>query len=414
MTSFNYVARDNSGTEVTGALAAADIDEVIAKLHSQGLAVLHVAEDKYRSRQSAVSAYWAIFLRGKASTTQLALFSRQLSTVIESGIPLVKGLRGLAKDGTNGVMSKAIEDIATRLERGESLSDAMSTHPEAFNEMYVSMIRAGEHAGTLDRIIEDLANYLEKVDAIKSQVKSAMTHPVFILLFTVVATLFLIVQVVPTFSGIYTELGQELPAMTRSIMTVSDVVRGHAGVSISTVAVLAVAVFLFLRTRVGRYSWHVSMMKMPIFGPIVTKSIMSRFARTFGILIGSGLPILEALTLVKGAVDNVVISTAIDDAKRRIASGHPVTGSFRATGKFPEMVLQLMSTGEEAGELDTMLIKGSDFYDRQVEASVHGISSLIEPVMIVVVGGIIGFIVISMFLPIFGLGDAMLKGAAGM
>jgi type IV pilus assembly protein PilC len=414
MTTFNYVARDNSGSEVTGVLVAADIDEVIAKLHSQGMAVLHVAEDKYRERRTALSTYWAIFLRGRASTRDLALFSRQLSTVIESGIPLVKGLRGLAKDETGGVMSKAIKDLSVRLERGESLSDAMNAHPEVFNDMYVSMIRAGERAGTLDKIIEDLANYLENVDTIKTKVKSAMSYPTFILAFTVIATLFLIIQVVPTFSGIYEELGQELPMMTQMVLKVSDVIRGNAGISIITALTIVTAIFLALRTRQGKYTWDNMLMKMPIFGPIVTKSIMSRFARTFGILIGSGLPILETLNLVKGAVDNSVVSEAVADARRNIAAGHPVTASFRATNKFPEMILQLMSTGEEAGELDVMLAKGSDFYDRQVEASVHSISSLIEPVMIVLVGSIIGFIVVSMFLPIFGLGDAMLKGAAQM
>jgi len=241
-----------------------------------------------------------------------------------------------------------------------------------------------------------------------------MTYPAFILIFTVLATLFLILKIVPTFSGIYDELGQELPALTRTVLLVSDTIRSHAAISLGLVLLVLAAIAAALRTYRGRYLWHTFLLRMPIFGNIVTKSVMSRFARTFGILIGSGLPILESLDLVKGAADNLVVARAIDEVKASVAAGHGVTESFRATGKFPEMVMQLMSTGEETGELDTLLMKASDFYDRQVESAVHGISSLIEPVMIVIVGAIIGFIVLSMFLPIFKLGDAMIQGAAAM
>ncbi|MBK6898964.1 MAG: type II secretion system F family protein [bacterium] len=414
MANYSYVAKDRSGTELTGFLTGSSDDEIIQRLHQQGLAVMHVAEDRRGQAAAAWKAQAASWNVRRASTRDLALFSRQLATVLESGIPLVKGLRGLSADSGRGPVAKAVGDLATRVERGESISDAMAAHPAVFNSMYLSMIRAGERAGTLDKIVVELSNYLEKVDDIKGKVKSAMMYPVFILTFTVLATLFLILKIVPTFSDIYKELGQDLPALTRVVLSISDVVRANAVLVLGGMAALVVAVFAALRTRRGLRTWHAMQLRMPIFGPIVTKSVMSRFARTFGILIGSGLPILESLDLVKGAADNLVVADAIDEVKAKVAAGQGVTESFRATGAFPEMILQLMATGEEAGELDTMLNKSSDFYDRQVEATVHGLSSLIEPIMIVIVGGIIGFIVLSMFLPIFGMGDAMIKGSAAM
>jgi len=414
MATYCYVAKDHSGAELTGLLSGGSADEIIQRLHQQGLAVLHVAEDR---GDRGLRSWWhgfATMTIGHASTRDLALFSRQLATVIESGIPLVKGMRGLALDSAKGPVTKAVSGVADRVERGESISDAMAAYPGVFSPMYLSMIRAGERAGTLDRIVSELATYLEKVDDIKNKVRSAMTYPAFILIFTVLATLFLILKIVPTFSGIYDELGQELPALTRTVLLVSDTIRSHAAISLGLVLLVLAAIAAALRTYRGRYLWHTFLLRMPIFGNIVTKSVMSRFARTFGILIGSGLPILESLDLVKGAADNLVVARAIDEVKASVAAGHGVTESFRATGKFPEMVMQLMSTGEETGELDTLLMKASDFYDRQVESAVHGISSLIEPVMIVIVGAIIGFIVLSMFLPIFKLGDAMIQGAAAM
>jgi len=276
--------------------------------------------------------------------------------------------------------------------------------------MYRSMIRAGERAGTLDRIVAELAVYLEKVDDLQGKVKSALSYPLFILGFTLLATLFLVLQVVPTFSGIYKELGQDLPGITQFVLNVSNSIQHQGGLWLLGAVILAVTVWAASRRPRVRYAMDYALLKLPVFGPIVTKSVMSRFARTLGILVGSGLPILESLELVKGAADNRVIVSAVEQAQELITAGHGVTEAFQATGRFPELVIQLMATGEEAGDLDGMLLKAADFYDRQVEGAVHSISSLIEPLMIVLVGGIIGFIVVSMFMPIFKMGDAMMKG----
>jgi len=414
MATFTYVAKDRAGSEVTGILAGASIDDIVTQLHGDGFAVLHVAEDKGTANTKSWLRRFSEISFGKVPNREIALFSRQLATVIDSGIPLVKGLKGLAGDGSNKMLRNSVNDMGNRLARGESLSEAMAEHPQAFNDMYLSMIRAGERAGTLDKIIEQLAVYLEKVDDIQGKVKSALSYPLFVLGFATLGTLFLLLKIVPTFAGIYDELGQDLPGLTKTVLAISTTIADNLLLSLGVVATLVLAFVMASRTIKGRYAIDFMKLKMPIFGPIINKTIMSRFARTFGILLGSGLPLLESLDLVKGAADNAVVARAIDEVKDSVTAGRGVTESFRATGVFPEMTLQLMATGEEAGELDAMLVKSSDFFDRQIESTIAGISSLIEPVMIVLVGGMIGFIVVAMFLPIFGMGDAMLQGASGM
>lgn len=410
MPNYAYVVKTGSGKEQSGFVAGGNVDEVVNRLHSQGFVVLHVAEDHGGGRVLPWKSQFTALSFSRVGTRDLALFTRQLSTVLEAGIPLVRGLRGLAADTGSSVLGRAIEDVAERIERGENLSDAMIAHPEVFGKMYTSMIRAGERAGTLDAILEDLAIYLEKIDAIKTKVRSAMSYPIFVLIFASIASAFLLLKIVPTFEQIYADLGQQLPGLTRVVVGISNTIRSNAGITALIAAAILIGLYLWTRTRPGRYTLDLFLIRMPIFGPIIRKAVMSRFTRTFGILLRSGLPILEALDLVKGAAGNRVVSGAIEDARGRIGMGQGITASFRATGKFPEMVLQLMATGEESGEMDAMLVKASDFYDRQVEASVHGLTSLIEPVMIVLVGAMIGVIVVSMFLPIFYLGDAIMKG----
>jgi type IV pilus assembly protein PilC len=411
MAEFAYVAKTMTGEEQSGFLTGTTADEVVGHLHARGMVVLYVTEHKARAH-GFVAGFRSFASKpiGHVGTRDIALFTRQFATVLAAGIPLVRALRGLAADTGSRTLSKAILDIATRIERGEAVSEAMAAHPEAFNSMYVSMIRAGERAGTLDDILEHLAVYLEKIDAIKTKVRSAMSYPVFVLCFAVVATLFLLLKIVPTFEKIYADFGQKLPGMTLLILNISNAIRSHAFLSLGIAVLVIVGLMLLGRTKPGRYAFDTFMIKMWIFGPIVRKAVMSRFARTFGILLKSGLPMLEGLELVRGATGNAVVSKAVADARAKIAAGQGITQAFRSTRKFPEMVLQLMATGEESGEMDSMLLKASDFYDRQVEAAVHGLTSLIEPLLVVLVGAMIGVIVVAMFLPIFYLGDTILKG----
>jgi type IV pilus assembly protein PilC len=383
-------------------------------LHRRGLIVLHVAEDAiFRGR----SVGWREridrpVLSGGVSTRDLALFTRQLSTLFEAGIPLVRGLRGLSKDESNRTLSRTVGRVAETVEKGNSLADALAEHPRIFNGLYVSMVRAGEGAGTLDKILGELAVYLEKLDAIKTKVRSAMSYPVFVLVFAIAISLFLLLKIVPTFEEIYADFGQQLPGPTRAVVAVSHLIRDNALVTLGIVLLIGLVFWLWSKTASGRYTKDSFLLSAPVFGPIIRKATISRMNRTLGILLQSGLPVLDALELTKGATGNAVLAHAIDQVKDRVGKGEELTNAFRGTGRMPEMVLQLMATGEESGQLDSMLLKSSEFYDRQVEASVQGLTSLIEPVLIVLVGIIVGTVVITMFLPIFYLGDAIMKGGA--
>ena len=411
MPNFAYVAKTHSGEEHSGVLSGASVDQVVDDLHRRGYIVLHVAEDALmKGRGGAWSERLRLPSLGGVSTRDLALFTRQLSTLFEAGIPLVRGLRGLSQDETNRTLSRTVRQVAETVEQGNNLADALAQHPRVFNKLYISMVRAGESAGTLDKILQELAVYLEKLDAIKTKVRSAMAYPVFVLLFAVSVSLFLLLKIVPTFEGIYADFGATLPGPTLAVLAVSHAVRDNALLSAALVIAVVLVFWLWFKTRSGRYFKDGFLIGVPVFGPIIRKATVSRMTRTLGILLQSGLPVLDALELTKGASGNAVIEGALEKVKSQVSKGEELTPAFRSTGRMPEMVLQLMATGEETGQIDNMLLKTSEFYDRQVEAAVHSLTSLIEPLLIILVGVIVGVVVITMFLPIFYLGDAIMKG----
>ena len=411
MPNFAYVAKTHTGEEESGVLNAASVDQVVDDLHRRGLIVLHVAEDAlFRGRTGAWKERLRLPSLGGVSTRDLALFTRQLSTLFEAGIPLVRGLRGLSQDETNRTLSRTVRKVADKVEEGNNLADALAEHPRVFNKLYVSMVRAGESAGTLDRILQEMAVYLEKQDAIKTKVRSAMSYPVFVLIFAFAVSLFLLLKIVPTFEEIYANFHATLPGPTLAVLAVSHTIRDNAVISALLVIGVVVVFWLWFKTRSGRFVKDGFLIGMPVFGPIIRKAVISRMTRTLGILLQSGLPVLDALELTRGAVGNEVLSRALNKVKSRVSKGEELTPAFRSTGRMPEMVLQLIATGEETGQIDAMLLKTSEFYDRQVEAAVHSLTSLIEPVLIVLVGVIVGIVVITMFLPIFYLGQAILQG----
>ncbi len=412
MPNFAYVAKSHSGEEMSGVLAGASVDQVVEDLHRRGYIVLHVAEDSlFGDRaKSWKERLNRPVLGGGVGTRDLALFTRQLSTLFEAGIPLVRGLRGLAKDESNRVLSRTVGRVAETVEGGNSLADALAEHPRVFNNLYISMVRAGESAGTLDKILQELAVYLEKLDAIKTKVRAAMSYPSFVFIFAIAITLFLLLKIVPTFEGIYASFGAKLPGPTLVVLGVSHLIRDNAVISISLLIGVIVLFWLWTKTASGRYVKDGFLIGVPVFGPIIRKATISRMNRTLGILLQSGLPVLDALELTKGATGNAVLARALDGVKDRVSRGEELTPAFRATRRMPEMVLQLMATGEESGQLDSMLLKSSEFYDRQVEAAVQGLTSLIEPILIIFVGLIVGVVVVTMFLPIFYLGQAVFQG----
>lgn len=407
---FAFVAKDRSGSEERGYVDGSSPNEAISALHARGLVVINLAKSSASrtDRRNPLQAFMQMeVIPTRIGVRDIALFTRQLATMVAAGIPLVRGLRGLAADSPNAGLRKITAQMADTIDTGEQLSTAMAEHPRAFSNLAVSMVKAGEAAGTLDQILDQLAIYLEKVDAIQNKVKAAMSYPVFVIIFAIAAFLFMLLKIVPTFKEIYAGLGAELPAPTRAVLYVSDWLRGHAPLALAVALVLGLLLFLWKRSPNGRYWFDRWLVTMPVFGPIFRNAVVSRFARTFGVLMSSGLPVLQAIDHARDAAQNAYLASGITKARRDIEQGGEITNSFRQHKVLPEVVLQLMGTGEETGQLTAMLLKASDFYDRQVEAAVAGLTALIEPLLIIFVGLIVGIIVVTMFLPIFYLGDAV-------
>ncbi|MBD3236654.1 MAG: hypothetical protein GF330_08115 [Candidatus Eisenbacteria bacterium] len=410
MGNYAYVAKTPAGQEISGYLSADGPTDVADHLQEQGYVVLRVAPDEARPGFFAHGLRIPGIPGDRVAVRDLAVFTRQLGALLDAGIPLTRGLHGLAQDTRQRTLADAAENVAMRIERGEGLSDALEAQPRVFNSIYVSMVRAAEQAGVLAEILDELAAYLEDLDALRTKVRSALSYPLFVIAFAAAATAFLFFKIVPTFADIYAEMGQQLPGLTRLVLSISAALGDHAAVGGGLTLLAVVSAAFLVRTPAGGYARDALVLRLPLFGAVIRKAVLSRFARTLGVLLRSGVPILEALRLTRAAVGNQEIARAIGRARDRIGIGQGVTSSFRTTGKMPQMVLQLMGTGEESGELDGMLIKASQFYDRQVAAAVEGLTALIEPLMIVLVGGAIGVIVVSMFLPILYLGDAVMKG----
>jgi len=407
---FAFVAKDRAGEEERGFVEGSSANEALSSLHARGLVVINIAQFKGSSerRSNPFQSFLAMeVIPTRIGVRDVALFMRQLATMVAAGIPIVRGLRGLAADSSNASLRKITAKMADTIDTGEQLSTAMAEHPRAFSNLIVSMVKAGEAAGTLDEILDQVAIYLEKVDAIRQKVKAAMAYPTFVVIFAFSAFLFMLLKIVPTFKEIYASLGAKLPTPTLMVLAVSDWLRAHVAIALAATLVFGLLFVLWRRSPHGRYWTDRFLVKAPVFGPIIRNAVVSRFARTFGVLMGSGLPVLQAIDHAKDAAQNAYIAAGVAKARREIQDGREITESFRQHKVLPEVVLQLMATGEETGQLTAMLLKASDFYDRQVEAAVAGLTALIEPLLIIFVGLIVGIIVVTMFLPIFYLGDAI-------
>lgn len=409
MPSFAFIAKDQGGNEERGVIDGASPNDALSTLHARGLVVVNISQFRAAAQQQGTLKRFMSMeiFPSSIGVRETALFMRQLATLFAAGIPLVRGLRGLAGDTRNAALRTICYQMAERIDTGEQLSVAMAEHPRAFSKLIVSMVRAGEAAGTLDSVLDQVAIYLEKVDAIRTKVKSAMAYPTFVVIFATAAFLFMLLRIVPTFREIYANFNAELPAPTLAVLAVSDWLKAHLPFAAGILLLLIMILYFWAKTPGGRFQIDRFLVKMPVFGPIIRSAVVSRFARTFGVLMDSGLPVLQALDHSKDAAANTYVASRIMKARRDISEGREITASFRQHKAVPEVVLQLMGTGEETGQLSTMLLKSADFYDRQVEAAVAGLTALIEPVLIVFVGLLVGIIVVTMFLPIFYLGDAV-------
>src|ERR1041384_4423946 len=402
MITFSYQARDSSGRIVSGIQDALNEENAVTSLMSRGLMVLSLQRKamSVRSRKKT----WTV------KETDLVLCTRQLATMIEAGISLVQALTALyeqADPKRQRSLRHILSDVTTRVQGGETFHEAIAKHPRVFNRLFVSMVKAGETGGLLAEILDRLAGFLEASARLRKKVKSAMTYPVIVICIVMAITPFLIVRVVPIFAEIFKDFGAKLPAPTQFLIDVSDFVRGNWYFILITVIGIIAGVRFFLRSTRGKQLSDRWKLKLPVLGPLTQKICMSRFARTFAQLIRSGVPILEVLEIVGGTAGNYVIEKSIQGVSADVEKGDNLSVALSRKPIFPPMLLRMVAAGEATGKIDTMLEKMADFWDEEIEAMRDALTSLIEPMLIVFLGLIVGGIVIAMFLPIFKLNEVV-------
>lgn len=397
MATFTYQARDRSGRVVTGELEAPDQSGAAALLMNRNLVVTQLRPGSAR-KEAAAKRY-----QGKVKPQDLVVFTRQLATMISAGLPLVQSLTALEEQTESKAFKPVLRGVTERVEGGDSFSQALSLYPQVFNRLYISMVEAGETGGLLAEILDRVASYLESSARLKKKIKSAMSYPTIVCCIAILISLFLILKVIPIFSDIYKDFGAKLPGPTQALIRVSELLRAYflyfavgTGAAIYGLAQLK-------RTRRGTEVWDRIKLRLPVFGKLIHKICMSRFSRTFAALLRSGVPILETLRIVGQSSGNTQLEYAVQEVTTSIEKGDNLAVALGQHKIFPPMLVRMVAAGEQTGKVDAMLEKIADFYDEEIEATLAGLTALIEPLLIVFLGVVVGTIVICMFLPIFRL-----------
>ena len=391
---FAYKAKESGGKVTEGVIEAADQKAAMARLRDQKLSVLEIKPGGAKKK-----------VKGKVASKDIVIFSRQLSTLVNAGVPIVQGLSILGEQAESPAFQAVIAAIRTDIEAGLSIADAMKKHPAVFTELYVAMVRAGEVGGILDTILERLSGFLESSEALKGKVQSALMYPTVVFSAAGFITVFLIVFVIPIFKDIFGSFGAELPVLTRFIIFLSDFLRAYILFVIPPVVLGGWLLKKWMKTEKGQEKVDALALKLPIVGILLKKVAIARFSRTLGTLIKSGVPILQGLETVAKTAGNKVIEKAIASSRDSIKEGGRISDPLKKANIFPPMVIQMISVGEETGGLDNMLNKIADFYDTEVDTAVKGLTSMIEPLIMIVLGVVIGTIVIAMFMPMFSMGE---------
>ncbi len=399
MPSFVYVARETaSGREVRNSVEALTEQAAIAALLNRNLLVISIQERIGKKGRTS---------GGRVGLQDQVMFTRQLATMIDAGLAMVQSLQALADQTTNKVMRDVIRDVCTRVEGGDSFSEALQKHPRVFNRLYVCMVAAGEKGGLLAEILARLATYLENAARLRKKVKSAMMYPTVVTVVAILITIFLLIKVVPVFGDIYSGFGAKLPGPTQFLIDLSDVVKRYVLLILLGGGALVYGWLYFIKTKPGRQFWDTNRIRLPVFGSIAHKICLARFTRTLASLIRSGVPILEVLQIVSQTVGNVVMEKAIKDSATDIERGESISAAIGKHPVFPTMIIRMITAGEQTGKIDNMLERVSDFLDEEIETILSGLTSLIEPILIVFLGVLVGGMVICMFLPIFKLADVV-------
>ena len=382
-----------AGEDRSGEIEAENQEQVKAVLRRQ-----KITTSRIKTKPKEINL--AIF-GGGVKSEEIVVFTRQLSTMIDAGLPLVQGLEILEKQAVNPIFRRILREIRTNVEGGTTFAEALAKHPKVFDNLFVNMVEAGEAGGIMDIILHRLATYMEKSLKLKREIKGAMFYPASICLVSVVITAFLLVFVIPKFASVFVEMGQELPGLTQFVIDLSDMAIGLMPIAVPLLIGLGIGGYKFYETDNGRRIFDTIVLKLPIVGVLIQKVSVAKFTRTLGTLLSSGVNIIEALTITAKTSGNKVVEIAILDIIDDIKAGDTIAGPLKQKKVFPAMVVQMIEIGESTGAVDAMLAKIAEFYDEEVDASVAALTSLLEPMIMVVLGAVIGGLVIAMFLPIF-------------
>ncbi|HVE81132.1 MAG TPA: type II secretion system F family protein [Candidatus Dormibacteraeota bacterium] len=404
MATFAYTAKDKKGELKKGTLIAADQSSAAANLIDKGLTPILVKEEVAKT---ASGLNLRLPFGSRIKLVEKVIFSRQFATMINAGVPIVQSLAILEKQTTSRKFKAAIGDTAKKVEGGSTLSAALAAHPDVFSPVYVNMVKAGESGGLLDQVLDRLATQQEKDAEIVGKVRGAMIYPAVITSVTVAAFFFLMVVIVPKLSAIFEGLGGELPIYTKIMLLISSSLINYGLFLLAGLVVMVVLFIRFVRTPSGKRVFDRFLLRLPIFGQIIVKVNIARFARTFGSLMSSGLSVLDALQSTATALNNTVFQDGLKEVAKEVKAGKPISETIAKNEVFPPIVAQMLAVGEETGQLDSILIKLAEFYEKEVDAVIAGLTSIIEPILILVLGGMVGFIVISVFGPLSSLNEAI-------
>lgn len=397
MATFKYTAKNAESRTITGKISADSQEAVIEELRKRKLTIISVTNVKDAAAKKVP------FQSKKVKGDELVIFARQLATMVEAGIPIIQGLDALSQQVTHPLFKKVLGGVRDDIEHGTSLSVAFAKNPQVFDSLFINMVKVGETGGVLSAVLDRVATYMEKTLRLQRKIKAALIYPSVVISMAIIITIVLLVKVVPTFSEIYVSFDQELPAMTQVLVNTSEALKKHLLWFIGAVIAMVFAVKQWHGTEKGALVLDGIVLRLPVVGDLLRKVAISRFSRTLATLLQSGVPILESLDIVEKTIGNRVLEVVINDVKTNVREGESLTGPLIKSGVFPPMVTRMIAIGEKSGKLESMLLKISEFYDDQVDAAVEGLTSVIEPIIIGVLGVIIGFIVIALFLPIMNI-----------
>jgi type IV pilus assembly protein PilC len=398
---YTWVAETKKGRKLKGELEAADERIALSQLKRRNLTVKKL---KPKPKDIFESVTW---MQPKVKSKDIVIFTRQFSTMIDAGLPLVQGLTILAEQSENRTFKTILKEVTKDVEGGSTLAEAMKKHPKVFDDLFVNLVAAGEVGGILDTILRRLADYIEKAQKLKSRIKGAMTYPLVVVAIAIIVIATILIFVIPVFEDMFAGFGAALPAPTQLVVNMSRFMKGNFHFIIIALVAMIVGLKQYRNSQQGKKTTDALLLKLPIFGELLRKVAVARFTRTLGTMIQSGVPILDSLEIVARTSGNVILEEIIYEVRGSIAEGQTIAEPLSETDIFPGMVVQMISVGEATGALDTMLAKIADFYDDEVDAAVDALTSMLEPLLMLFLGGSIGGLVVAMYLPIFQMAAAM-------